>query len=137
VSVVSKPRTISLSTERRNQIIDITARVQEIVDDSGVKDGLALVFVPHTTAAVTINENADPDVKTDMLGFLERLIPQNAGFRHSEGNSDAHIKSSLVGTQITVFIDNGQLVLGTWQGICFCEFDGPRKRSVMVKVIAD
>ncbi len=137
MSVVSKSVTISLNTERRNQIIDITARVEKIVADSGVKDGLALIFVPHTTAAITINENADPDVKSDILGYLEKLIPQNAGFRHSEGNSDAHIKSSLVGCQVMVVIDDGRLVLGTWQGICFCEFDGPRRRNIIVKVIAD
>jgi secondary thiamine-phosphate synthase enzyme len=135
--LVSKLLEISIKTDRRNQIIDITDKVQDAVRDSGVKDGLAIVFVLHTTAAVTINENADPSVKSDMLSFLARLIPQDAGFRHAEDNSDAHIKSSLVGPQITTFISDGNLVLGTWQGIYFCEFDGPRSRRVLVKVISD
>jgi secondary thiamine-phosphate synthase enzyme len=134
---VNKPFEISVNTDRRNQIIDITDKVRQTVRESGVTDGLAIIFVLHTTAAVTINENADPSVKTDMLDFLQRLIPQDAGFRHSENNSDAHIKSSLMGPQITVIISGGRLVLGTWQGIYFCEFDGPRSRQVMVKVISD
>ncbi len=134
---MSKPHEIPVKTDRRNQIIDITDKVQKAVRDSGVKDGLAIVFVLHTTAAVTINENADPSVKADMLNFLERLVPRDAGFRHSEDNSDAHIKSSLVGPQVTVIISDGHLVLGTWQGIYFCEFDGPRSRGVIVKVIPE
>jgi secondary thiamine-phosphate synthase enzyme len=134
---VSKPHEIPVKTDRRNQIIDITEKVQNAVHDSGIKDGLAIVFVLHTTAAVTINENADPSVKSDMLGFLERLVPQDAGFRHSEDNSDAHIKSSLVGPQIAIIVSDGQLVLGTWQGIYFCEFDGPRSRRVTVKLISE
>jgi secondary thiamine-phosphate synthase enzyme len=135
--LVSKAHEISIRTDRRNQIIDITEKIRKIVNDSGVEDGIASVFVLHTTAAITINENADPSVKSDMLGFLEHLIPQDAGFRHSEDNSDAHIKSSLVGPQVSVTISNGELVLGTWQGIYFCEFDGPRSRRVIVKVLSD
>ena len=116
-------------------MIDITARVQTAVSESKVKDGLCLVFVPHTTAAVTINENADPDVKADILKKLAELVPENDNYAHSEGNSDAHVKSSLVGCSETIAIQNGKLVLGTWQGIIFCEFDGPRNRKALVKTI--
>lgn len=134
---VSKIIEFGITTDHRNQLIDITHKIQKAVDDSGAKDGTVEIFVPHTTAAVTINENADPDVKSDMLAYLERLVPQDSDFRHSEGNSDAHIKSSLVGAHISVFISSGQLVLGTWQGIYFCEFDGPRSRHILVKIIPD
>jgi secondary thiamine-phosphate synthase enzyme len=134
---VNKIIEIEINTDKRNQFIDFTHRVQKIVDDYGIKEGTAEIFVPHTTAAVTINENADPDVKSDILNFLERLIPKNAAFRHSEGNSDAHLKSSLLGTHTTVFISDGQLALGTWQGIYFCEFDGPRSRRILVKINPD
>ncbi|MGE5415596.1 MAG: secondary thiamine-phosphate synthase enzyme YjbQ [Acidobacteriota bacterium] len=126
---------IEIKTTERNQVVDITSRVRDIVKDSGVADGLVTVFVPHTTAAVTINENADPSVKTDILIGLERIAPENTSFyRHAEGNSDAHIKASLVGLSVTVIIDQGRLILGTWQGILFMEFDGPRRRHVYVKV---
>lgn len=127
----------TINTARRNQLIDISEKIQKIIDASGVSDGIAHIFVPHTTAAVTINENADPTVQSDMLGFLTKLIPENSGFRHSEGNSDAHIKSSLVGAHVAIFIEGGRLVFGTWQGIYFCEFDGPRSRRVLVKIVAD
>jgi secondary thiamine-phosphate synthase enzyme len=137
VWAVSKIIEIGISTDNRNQLIDISQKIQKAVDDSGVKDGTAEIFIPHTTAAITINENADPDVRTDMLAYLERLIPQDSGFRHSEGNSDAHIKSSLVGVHITVYISSGRLMLGTWQGIYFCEFDGPRSRRIFVKIAPD
>jgi secondary thiamine-phosphate synthase enzyme len=130
-------KTIQLITDRRNQFIDITDEVGNIVSDSNIENGVVELFVPHTTAAVTINENADPSVKSDMLNFLEKLIPQNSNFRHSEGNSDAHIKSSLVGPNIRVIISEGRLLLGTWQGIYFCEFDGPRTRKLHIKIIAD
>ena len=129
--------TINVKTEKRNQLIDITSEIQNIVTKSGVIDGAVELFVPHTTAAVTINENADPDVETDVVKFLEKLIPQNSGFRHAEGNSDSHIKSSLVGPNQRVFISNGNLLLGTWQGIYFCEFDGPRTRKLHIKVLID
>jgi secondary thiamine-phosphate synthase enzyme len=137
VWAVSKIIEFGITTDKRNQLIDITHNVQKAIDDSGVKDGTVQIFVPHTTAAVTINENADPDVKSDMLAYLERLVPQDSDFRHSEGNSDAHIKSSLVGAHITALISSGRLVLGTWQGIYFCEFDGPRSRRILIKITPD
>lgn len=114
--------------------VDLTPHVRRFLTEKGVQDGVCTVFVPHTTAGVTINENADPDVQRDIVSFLEQLIPQHAGFRHVEGNSDAHIKSSLMGFAQTVLIDNGRLVLGTWQGIYFCEFDGPRSRKLHIDV---
>ena len=128
-------KTISVRTSRRNQMIDITAQVAEAVAESGVQSGTALVFCPHTTAGITINENADPDVPHDILLTLEELIPQRrSGYRHCEGNSDAHVKSSLVGTSEQVIIQNGALRLGTWQAVFFCEFDGPRTRSVHIQI---
>lgn len=134
---MSKTQYIDIKTERRNQFVDITDRVQRIVDDSKVAEGLAELFVLHTTAAITINENADPSVKSDIINHLEKLAPENGRYDHTEGNSDAHIKSSLLGTHQTVFITDGKLILGTWQGIYFCEFDGPRSRRVAVKILAD
>lgn len=131
---MAKPLQINVRTDRRNQFIDITDGIQKAVDGSGVKDGSVSIFVPHTTAAITINENADPSVRADILEHLEKLVPANARYSHSEGNSDAHIKSSLVGVHVSVFISGGKLVLGTWQGIFFCEFDGPRSRKVLVNI---
>jgi len=128
---------ILVNTTSRCQMIDVTAQVRAAVRKSGVKSGVCTVFVPHTTAAVTINENADGDVPRDVLAGLERIAPANAGYAHAEGNSDAHIKSSIVGCQLSVLIEKGELVLGTWQGIWFCEFDGPRARKMYVKVVAD
>lgn len=123
-------------TRERNDLIDITSEVKRIISNSGIVSGLATVFVPHTTAAVTINENADPSVKHDLLMGLSDIVPANLPqYRHSEGNSDSHIKASLIGSSVTVIINNGNLVLGTWQGIFLCEFDGPRTRSVHVQVI--
>jgi secondary thiamine-phosphate synthase enzyme len=130
-------KNLQVNTERRNQMVDITARIQKLVSDSNIAEGRVEIFVPHTTAAVTINENADPSVQSDILQYLERLIPQRAGFRHAEGNSDAHIKASLVGPNLTVHVSGGGLLLGTWQGIYFCEFDGPRSRKVIVKIIGE
>ncbi len=128
--------TLRIETRSRSQIVDITPLVERIVAASGVRCGQAIVFVPHTTAAVTINENADPDVKRDMLRKLEDLIPRDEGFyEHAEGNSDSHVKTSLVGPSVTVLIEDGRLVLGQWQGIYFCEFDGPRQRTALVKVV--
>ena len=124
-------------TSQRSQIVDLTATVQRLVRDNGVKSGMAIVYVPHTTAGVTINENADPDVKADMLKKLDSLIPKDESYyQHGEGNSDSHVKTALVGNSATVLIEDGKLVLGTWQGIYFCEFDGPRERKVMVKIVA-
>jgi secondary thiamine-phosphate synthase enzyme len=128
---------LNIRTDKRNQLIDITEKVRAVVKGSGVSDGKVEIFVPHTTAAVTINENYDPTVQADILGFLANLVPPNAGYQHTEGNSDAHIKSSLIGTSVTVLIADGDLVFGTWQGIYFCEFDGPRNRQALVKIIPD
>ena len=127
--------TFQIKTQRRNELIDITEQVRQAVAACGVRDGVALVYVPHTTAGVTINENADPDVVHDLLSTLAELIPQHRpGYRHSEGNSDAHVKASLIGSSVSVIIEQGRLQLGTWQGIYFCEFDGPRSRKVMLQL---
>ncbi|MHC4559118.1 MAG: secondary thiamine-phosphate synthase enzyme YjbQ [Planctomycetota bacterium] len=124
-----------ISTKSRNQMIDITSQVRSLVSQSGVTDGDAIVYCPHTTAAITINENADPSVPHDILLTLEQLLPQHrSGYRHSEGNSDAHCKSSLLGCSEQILIKDKSLELGTWQGIFFCEFDGPRSRRVTVQV---
>jgi secondary thiamine-phosphate synthase enzyme len=129
-------KTLGVRTQKRNEIVDISGEVAQAVRESGVKDGLCVVFVPHTTAGVTINENADPDVKRDMVAKLAAMVPEQEGYyRHGEGNSDAHIKTALVGPSITVIVDGGELMLGTWQGIYFCEFDGPRQRKCHVKVV--
>lgn len=129
-------QSFSVKTNKRNQLVDITQQVLRIVQDAGVVNGVCVVYTPHTTAAVTINENADPSVPEDILNFLGKLIPQNAPFRHTEGNSDAHLKSSLVGCSLTVIVGNSRLLLGTWQSIFFCEFDGPRTRTVYVKPVS-
>lgn len=126
--------TFTLQTRRRNEFVEITEQVRQSLERSGVRDGLGVVYCPHTTAAITINENADPDVVHDVLLWLDRAIPkEQAGFRHGEGNSDSHLKASLVGSSATVIVEDGRLVLGQWQGIYFCEFDGPRQRTVRVK----
>ena len=121
----------------RTELLDLTSKIQDLVRQSGVSRGLCHIFVPHTTAGVTINENADPSVKADILMVLNKIIPDREAYRHGEGNSPAHIKSSLVGPQLTVFVNDGRLLLGTWQGLYFCEFDGPRSRQLHVKVVAD
>ncbi len=126
-------RTIEVKTQAREELVDITARVREELVSSGVKDGICYVYIPHTTAAVTINENADPSVKEDILIALRKIVPDSLPYRHSEGNSPAHVKACLIGSSIKVIIDEGQLALGTWQGIFFCEFDGPRSRNVFIK----
>ena len=123
-------------TTARNQFVEITDRVRDAVVQAGAKSGLCVVYCPHTTAAITVNENADPDVVHDMLLYLNRTVPQQqTGFRHGEGNSDSHIKASLVGPSVTLIVDGGDIVLGRWQGVYFCEFDGPRTRTVMVQVL--
>ncbi len=125
----------SLSTKSRSQMIDITSQVSSIVEQSSVSNGDAIVYCPHTTAAIAINENADPSVAHDILLTLDELVPRHrAGYRHSEGNSDAHCKSTLIGCSKQILIKGGKLDLGTWQGIFFCEFDGPRSRKVIVQV---
>ena len=127
--------TIKVSSNSREEMIDITSDVEKLIPKNG--DGICVCFTQHTTCGMTINENADPDVKSDMLGFLHRLIPQyEPNFKHFEHNSDAHIKSSLVGSSVTIPFENGELLLGHWQGIYLCEFDGPRERKVMVKTIS-
>ncbi len=129
---------LSVQTDRRDQFMAITHQVQRLVSEAGVKDGHVIIYVPHTTAGVTINENADPDVVTDMIAQLDQMVPWDQPFyRHAEGNTASHVKASMMGSSATVFIEGGQLVLGTWQGIFFCEFDGPRTRKVMVKVVSD
>jgi len=125
---------LSISTGRRNELINITSSVQKCISESGIEDGLCLVFIPHTTAGVTINENADPDVAYDIVNHLTRIVPPG-GYAHSEGNSDSHIKSSLTGPSLTLIISGGRAVLGTWQGIYFAEFDGPRHRKYFVKCL--
>jgi secondary thiamine-phosphate synthase enzyme len=125
----------SISTGSRNQMIDITGQVGSIVSQSGISNGDVIVYCPHTTAGITINENADPSVPHDILFVLSELVPADQrGFQHSEGNSDAHCKSSLVGCSKQILVKGGELELGTWQGIFFCEFDGPRSRTVLVQV---
>jgi secondary thiamine-phosphate synthase enzyme len=123
-------------TKQRNEFVEVTAEVRQAIRSAGVRRGLCVVYCPHTTAAVTVNENADPDVVHDMLLHLDRTIPQHQdGFRHGEGNSDSHIKASLVGPSVTLLVEDGDLVLGRWQGVYFCEFDGPRTRTVQVQVV--
>jgi secondary thiamine-phosphate synthase enzyme len=126
---------IKIKTTSRAELIDITDKIQSIVSASKVKDGVCFLFCPHTTAGLIINENADPSVKTDILNMLNRLIPHKANYSHAEGNADAHIKSSLLGQSLTIFIEGAQPALGTWQGIYFCEGDGPRTREVWMKII--
>ncbi|MEW6276570.1 MAG: secondary thiamine-phosphate synthase enzyme YjbQ [Bacillota bacterium] len=127
---------LEVKTSTRAQFIDITDQIKQLVADAGIREGVCYLFVPHTTAAVTINENADPTVVQDILTQLEKTVPWQGDYRHTEGNAAAHIKAGLLGASQTIFISNGRLVLGTWQGIFFCEFDGPRQRKVLVKIIA-
>ena len=127
---------ISLETHSRFEMIDITAAVQKAVREEKIEKGICLIYTPHTTAAITINENADPDVPRDILTALDRVVPLSANYRHAEGNSAAHVKSSLVGASELVIIEKGRLVLGTWQSIFFCEFDGPRQRKAIVSILA-
>ncbi len=128
-------KVITVSTSKRIEMIDITSRVRQAIKESSVREGIAIVYVPHTTAGVTINENADPSVAKDIENTLTKLVPPDKGYLHLEGNADSHIKSTIVGASINLIIENGEIVLGTWQGIFFCEFDGPRSRKVYIKVI--
>jgi secondary thiamine-phosphate synthase enzyme len=130
-----KAETFPVRTSSRNQFLNIDRQIQNIIDKNDMDSGLCTIFVLHTTAGVTINENADPDVVRDIDMHMKKLVPKDANFQHLEGNSDSHIKSSLIGPSLTVIVENGQLQLGTWQSIYFCEFDGPRQRSVMVKLV--
>jgi len=129
-------QTLSVKTARRTQLVDVTAQVQKVVASSGVSNGICYLYVPHTTAAIAINECADPDVARDVEGALDRLVPATGPYRHSEGNSDSHVKSVLVGASQVIHVEGGKLVLGRWQGVFFCEFDGPRERLLQVKVVA-
>lgn len=126
---------IPVKTNTQNQILDITIHIEKIVEESKVSEGICYIFVPHTTAGITINENADPSVKSDILMELNKIIPFKDNYSHNEGNSAAHIKASLMGFSQNIIINKGKLVLGNWQGICFCEFDGPRSRNLYVKII--
>lgn len=128
---------ITVPTSARSQLIDVTRQVSAELAKSDVKNGMCYVYVPHTTAGVTINENADPDVVTDLLSTLEKLVPVHGNYRHAEGNSDAHLKASMMGFSQMIPVIDGQLALGTWQGIYFCEFDGPRRRKVLVGITGE
>jgi secondary thiamine-phosphate synthase enzyme len=125
-------RSFAIRTQRHTQFLDITGEVQSAASDLGIKDGVISVFVPHTTAGITINENADPDVTSDIAKALDAAVPWQSGYRHSEGNAAAHVKASMMGSVVQVIVQNGLLQLGTWQAIYFCEFDGPRSRNVWV-----
>jgi len=126
---------IKITTTKRNEMIDITNQIQNVVNKEKLQNGIVIVYVPHTTAGVTINEGADPSVQRDIIETLEKLIPENNSYHHMEGNSDAHIKASLLGSSVTILVENNKLVLGTWQHIFFCEGDGPRARKVYVEIL--
>ena len=128
---------LSLQTSRRTQLLDVTPGVAKMVHDSGVHFGVCYLYVPHTTAGIMVNEAADPDVARDIEVTLDRMVPKEGDYRHAEGNSDSHIKSTLTGSSATVFIAGGRLELGRWQGIFFCEFDGPRQRTLRIKIVPD
>ena len=124
-----------IETNSHTEFLDITSEVKEIVKNSKVKNGICFLYVPHTTASIFINENADPSVREDIENFLEKLVPEKGNYQHLEGNSASHIKSALLGSSLSIFVEDGNLLLGTWQGIFFAEFDGPRRREVWVKII--
>lgn len=128
---------LKVTTDSRTQFVDITASVRNIIRQSNVQDGLVVVYSPHTTSGITINEAADPSVVVDMINKLNELVPRSGAYRHAEGNSDSHIKASLMGSSVNLFINDSKLLLGVWQGIFFCEFDGPRTRKVIVKILSD
>jgi secondary thiamine-phosphate synthase enzyme len=128
--------TVNVKTQRRTQLLDVTELVRRVVEKAGVQDGVCYVYVPHTTAGVIVNEHFDPDVATDLEGVFDRLVPKSGPYRHSEGNSNSHAKTALVGTSQMIFVEGGKLALGRWQGIFFCEFDGPRERKMWVKLVA-
>jgi secondary thiamine-phosphate synthase enzyme len=130
-------RVLRVKTNRRTHLVDVTEEVQSVVSASQISEGICYVYVPHTTAGVTINEHADPDVATDMEGAFDRLVPTKGPYRHAEGNSDSHVKATMTGTSQMIFVEGGKLALGRWQGIFFCEYDGPRDRHLYVKVVGD
>lgn len=127
--------TIVIKSTKRKEMIDITEQLSSIIKKNSVKKGICFVFVPHTTCGITINENADPSVKKDILSFLCNLVPEHSTYMHTEGNSDAHIQSSLIGHSTYIFVEESRLQLGTWQGIFLCEFDGPRTRNIFVQIM--
>jgi len=127
---------LEIKTNSRSEIIDITDKVQKIISDHKIKSGICIIYVPHTTAAITVNENYDPSVRIDILDYLEKIAPAATRYKHTEGNADSHIKTSVVGSSATLVIEDGKVLLGSWQGIMFCEFDGPRNRKLVVKIIA-
>ncbi len=127
--------TLTVKTHTQTEFLDITSEIQKIIESENISDGVIMLYVPHTTSAITINESADPSVKSDILMILNDIVPWNAKYRHMEGNSPAHVKSTLVGASELIAVENGRLSLGTWQGIFFCEFDGPRTRKVHIKSI--
>lgn len=128
---------LKVKTGRRTQFVDVTEQVERAVAAAGVNSGVCYVYVPHTTAGVMINEHFDPDVATDLEGVFERMVPRSGPYRHAEGNSDSHAKAGLTGTSQMIFVEGGRLALGQWQGVFFCEFDGPRERKIWVKVISN
>jgi secondary thiamine-phosphate synthase enzyme len=128
-------KSFNLSTKSRDSMTDVTSQVQKAVGESGVQNGLCLVYCPHTTAGLTINENADPAVPRDIITVLDRMVPWTGGYAHAEGNTAAHVKSSMMGCSAKIIVEDGRLVLGTWQSVFFCDFDGPRSRRFMVQVI--
>ncbi len=128
-------KTLKLQTTSRVEMVDVTEQIRRVVRDSGVMSGLCFVFCPHTTGGVTLNENTDPDVRTDFERALAAAVPRQGPYVHSEGNSDAHVKASLIGSSVAMLVENGKLVLGQWQAVYFCEFDGPRSRTLVVKVL--
>jgi len=134
---MGKIETIRVCTDRRTQMLGVTEEVQAVLTRSGVSHGLCYVYMPHTTAGVAINEHADPDVATDVEGAMDRLIPHKGPYRHGEGNSDAHVKTILTGVHQVIFVEDGRLVLGRWQGIFLCEYDGPRERKMQIKIVPD
>jgi secondary thiamine-phosphate synthase enzyme len=127
-------QTLRVKTRRRTQLVDVTPAVERVVTESGVVSGVCYVYVPHTTAGVAMNEHADPDVASDLEGVFDRLVPHAGPYRHAEGNTDSHAKAVMVGASQVIFVESGKLVLGTWQGIFLCEFDGPREREIFVRV---
>ena len=128
-------RKLEIKTNSRSEIIDITDKIQKVITDSKIKSGICIIYVPHTTAGITVNENYDPSVKTDILDYLEKIAPASARYKHTEGNADSHIKTSVVGSSATLVIEDGKILLGSWQGIMFCEFDGPRSRKLVIKIL--
>ncbi len=136
-AVAARARVLEVKSTRRTELVDITAEVEKVVAASGVAHGICHLYVPHTTAGITVNESDDPDVARDIEAALDRLVPKNGAYKHWEGNADSHIKSALTGVSQTIHIEDGRLALGRWQGIFFCEFDGPRRRQVRVRVVPD